>query len=195
MDKIIEVIAKDFIDEKNDLTDICGFIKKRLEGYKIMLSRCKMDEFDYLNELYCYLKYNSYRKYSLSCVMEWVYFKLISKNRHDNLIYLDNAARIDEDGEYVTFLDLCVKKDFPYESIDELECKIYMEQILECMKLILSDKEFDLLMFGFGFNGERKIKSQSQAAIAFDMSMSMVSRMEKRALVKLRRGLQGKYDF
>lgn len=49
-------------------------------------------------------------------------------------MYLGDIVGIDEDGEYITFLDLYSQEYFSYNNIDDLECKIYMEQMMDDVK-------------------------------------------------------------
>lgn len=122
--------------------------------------------------------------YASRCIENEILMHLRSNKNNYTTLSLDDTIISDKDGTNTTLLDtICCKEE---TSISE---KITLEQekakLLKCLK-VLDAKEKEIIEKRYGLNGEIEHK-QKEIAKILNISRSYVSRIEKRALLKLYR--------
>lgn len=109
---------------------------------------------------------------------------LRAEKKYSSDLYLEEPIGSDSDGNEIVMMDIISSKQ---EDIDE---KIYKKQQIEILlnKLndVLEDRERDILIMRYGlFNTDEM--TQIEIAEKLNISRSYVSRIEKKAVEKLRK--------
>ncbi|MFD1423032.1 RNA polymerase sporulation sigma factor SigK [Laceyella tengchongensis] len=119
--------------------------------------------------------------YAARCVENEIlmFLRSLKKSRKD--VSLHDPIGTDKEGNEITFVDILGSdKD---EVVDSVELKIERDNIYSHLH-ILDKREQEVICCRFGLNGEEE-KTQREIAKALGISRSYVSRIEKRALIKL----------
>jgi len=99
-------------------------------------------------------------------------------------ISLNSSIGTDKEGNEISLIDV-VGND-GNEIFDEINLKMQIGTLYDCIKDELDEREFDVLKYRYGLFDEAP-KTQREIAKALDISRSYVSRIEKRAINKLKR--------
>ncbi len=123
---------------------------------------------------------NKLATYASRCIENEILMHLRANKNKRNLIHLQSPIAMDKDGNEVELLDLIEDKNI--DIMASYEKKAMHKDLYEALKS-LNSREYDIISRRYGINRN----SQTQKEIAKDMniSRSYVSRIEKRALLKL----------
>ena len=121
--------------------------------------------------------------YASRCIENEIlmYFRSTKKNALD--ISMNEEIDSDADGNALTLVDVMAMED---NIVEDLDRKIKIEKISQYMKESLSPRESLILTLRYGLGG-RKPRTQREVADTLRISRSYVSRIEKKALNKLRK--------
>ena len=109
-----------------------------------------------------------------------MYFRSLKRN--GNEISINDTIDVDKDGNPLTYLDIISVED----SIEsDLDTKIYIEKLRCFMSDVLTDRENEIVVLRYGLKGYQP-RTQREVAKFLGISRSYVSRIEKRALEKLK---------
>ena len=97
-------------------------------------------------------------------------------------VSLSDSIDTDGEGNDLYVMDVIAQEDDMLENLSAGEMR---RQLRECIDKYLSGREADIIKMRYGLDGERP-KTQREAALECGISRSYVSRIEKRALEKLR---------
>ena len=111
-----------------------------------------------------------------------------SRKKHEGDVSINDTIDIDKDGNPLTYLDIISVDDSIPENID---LKIHTERLNALISERLSEREEKIIILRYGLRGY-KPQTQKWVAKRLGISRSYVSRIEKRALLKLRDGFGGK---
>ena len=101
-------------------------------------------------------------------------------------MHLSDSVGTDKDGNELTLMELlCEKEDMVFLKVDR---GIEREKFLRFLKGVLTEREYTVLCLRYGLKGER-VYAQREVAKFLKISRSYISRIEKRALEKLRQNL------
>lgn len=119
--------------------------------------------------------------YAARCIDNEILMHLRSNKKTALDVSLNEVLGMDKDGGEMTLLDIipCEQK----EIIDQVQTKDQIKKLQEYFSL-LSQREQEILIYRYGLN-HHKIYTQKQIAKHMHISRSYVSRLEKRALIKL----------
>ena len=99
---------------------------------------------------------------------------------------LSDTIETDGDGNGLSFIDiLCVEDDM----LDTISARESCMRIRECVAAVLSERERSIITLRYGLSGLPP-QTQRDVASQLGISRSYVSRLEKRALKKLRDAFQ-----
>lgn len=123
---------------------------------------------------------NKLATYAARCIENEILMTLRANKNKRNIVRLQSPIYEDKDGNEMELLDFIEDKDI--DLIKSYENKKLNENLINALKT-LNDREYDIISRRYGLNGI----SQTQKEIADEMkiSRSYVSRIEKRALLKL----------
>lgn len=108
---------------------------------------------------------------------------LRQNKKRQNDISLQDSAGVDKEGNEVTLEEKLADDGKSVEEITAL--KIRIENLYKLMKERLTPREIEIVNLRYGLNGEKE-KTQREIAANMGISRSYVSRIETKALSKLR---------
>ena len=114
-----------------------------------------------------------------------MYFR--SKKKREGEISINDTIDVDKDGNPLTYLDIISVDDEIPENID---LKIHIEKLIRLIDERLTEREKEIIVLRYGLMGY-KPETQRWVAKHLGISRSYVSRIEKRALMKLRDSFGG----
>ncbi len=136
-------------------------------------------------------KGTSLSTYTARCIENEILMLIRSNKKHRFTLSLSDPIGVDKDGNELTFLELLFEKeDCVYESVER---SLQKERLLRGLKAVLSEREFQVICLRFGLKGGVAMP-QREVANILKISRSYISRIEKKAIVKLR-GVLRKEDF
>ena len=128
-------------------------------------------------------KGTSLATYTARCIENEILMLLRSNKKHSQNVSLSDSVGVDKDGNELTIIDLLSEKD---DSIfDKVDRSIEREKLLEFLKNNLTKREYMVICLRFGLKGERSY-AQREVASFLKISRSYISRIEKKALEKLK---------
>ncbi len=134
---------------------------------------------------------NTYRKdkgtqlatYTARCIENEILMMLRSNKKHKNDIYLSDPVGSDNEGNELTLMDLLYEKDDAV--FQEVDRGIERVRLLEFLRKTLSEREYTVICLRYGLKGERNY-AQREVASFLKISRSYISRIEKKAIEKLK---------
>lgn len=122
--------------------------------------------------------------YASKCIENEILMYLRSNKNNYTTISLDDTLSSDNDGNSISLLDsLCVNNEM--NVIDKITLDENKKCLLSCF-YVLDNKEKEIIEKRYGMNNKKEYK-QKEIAKEMNISRSYVSRIEKRALMKLYR--------
>ena len=129
--------------------------------------------------------------YTARCIENEILMLIRSNKKHKNTLSLSDPVGVDKDGNELTFLDLLFEKeDCVFESVER---SVQREKLLAVLEKTLSEREYTVICLRFALKGGIPLP-QREVANVLKISRSYISRIEKRALEKLRAQLHAE-DF
>ncbi len=113
-----------------------------------------------------------------------MYFRNLKKSAQD--IYISDPIDVDKEGNSLTLLDI-ISDDMDIES--DIENKISYEKLRKLTETCLDERERLIIYMRYGM-GEDSEMPQREVAKVLGISRSYVSRIEKRAIEKLRQNFE-----
>lgn len=132
--------------------------------------------------------------FAARCIENEMLMLIRAGKKHKNTLSLSDPVGLDKDGNELTLLDVLAEKE---EGVFEnVERSVQRERLLEAIRRILNEREYIVLCMRYALTGGVP-KAQREVAVKLDISRSYVSRIEKRAISKLRKNLTANdfYDF
>ena len=131
-------------------------------------------------------KGNRFATYAAKCIENEIlmYFRNNKKRSRDVLIY--GPIGIDKEGNEINLLD--VFETFDDDIIEKIEEANTLNRLEELMNRVLTDREKTILEMRYGLGGYEEI-TQRETAAKLGISRSYVSRIEKKAITKLSKGI------
>lgn len=121
--------------------------------------------------------------YASRCIDNELLMMFRSNRKQSREIYLYEPIGSDKEGNEITLLDIIETEEFVIE--DHIQDKDSIRQLKGLMEKVLTAREQEILLLRYGLYGYPEI-TQREIADRFDISRSYVSRIEKKALSKLR---------
>jgi RNA polymerase sporulation-specific sigma factor len=121
--------------------------------------------------------------YAARCIDNEILMTLRVNKKHRNNLSLYEPVGVDKEGNEISFNDiLTYSEDSVFEGV---ESKLIMERLTVLMKRVLEEREYDIIARRYGL-GETAALTQREVAEKYGISRSYISRIEKRALEKIR---------
>lgn len=129
--------------------------------------------------------------YLAKCIENEILMMLRTNKKYKNTIYLQESIGKDSEGNEFSLMDvLSVKEENVFLQI---ELGVLRDRLDEIMKQCLSDREYEIIKMRFGLGGQCAL-TQLEVAKKLNISRSYISRIETKALTKIRSRLN-KDDF
>lgn len=109
-----------------------------------------------------------------------MYFRALKKSAGD--VSLSESIDVDGDGNTLSLMDIISQEDDMAERIGDCETCLRLREYVDS---VLSEREAEIIKLRYGLRGSKPL-TQRETATLCGISRSYVSRIEKRALEKLR---------
>lgn len=121
--------------------------------------------------------------YTARCIENEILMLLRANKKFKNDISLSDPVGTDKDGNELTLMELLSEKeDTVFHQVDR---SIERKKFLQFIRGVLSEREYTVLCLRYGLKGERNY-AQREVAKFLKISRSYISRIEKKAIEKLR---------
>lgn len=136
--------------------------------------------------------YNSKKSIKLStyiskCIDNEILMYFRTTKKLNNEVYLEDPIGKDKDDNTITFQDIIENEEKPID--EEIDIRMNIKRIHAKIKEVLKERERKIIEMRFGINGEVP-KTQMEIAKKMGISRSYVSRIETRALQKIRNSIK-----
>ena len=121
--------------------------------------------------------------YASRCIENEILMFFRSAKKTAQYVSLNDPIDTDKDGNTLTLLDTIATDDHILEDID---LRMKVRQLYDAVKTRLSPREREIILLRYGLTGQRPLV-QREIAKKLNISRSYVSRLEKKALQKLRK--------
>ncbi|MBP5242506.1 MAG: RNA polymerase sporulation sigma factor SigK [Clostridia bacterium] len=129
--------------------------------------------------------------YTARCVENEILMLIRANKKHKATLSLSDPVGVDKEGNELTLMDLLFEKEDCV--FDKVERRLAEEKFLRLIKENLSEREYTVLCLRYGLKGGVALPQREVAAL-LHISRSYISRIEKRAVEKLRQLLR-REDF
>lgn len=121
--------------------------------------------------------------YASRCIENELLMVFRGNKKQSKEVYLYDPIGADKDGNTIRLLDVCIAEDA--DILEQIEEEMSLEKLQSYMEHILTEREQEILVLRFGLNGNPET-TQREIAEKLHISRSYVSRIEKKALQKLK---------
>lgn len=126
--------------------------------------------------------------YLARCIENEILMNIRANKRYQNTVYLQNTIGMDNDGNEFTLMDvLAAGEDSVFK---QAETSILRTSLLKLVHTRLTEREQKIILLRYGIEEGATPLTQLQTARKLGISRSYVSRIETRALEKLREAMQ-----
>lgn len=139
-------------------------------------------------------KKTRFATYGAKCIQNEILMFFRAKKKNEYEVSINETIDIDKDGNPLTYLDIISVDDTTAERI---ELEGHIERVRALTKKVLTEREREIIVLRYGLMGYLP-KTQREVAKHLGISRSYVSRIEKKALEKLRSAFGGNvpsFDF
>lgn len=137
-------------------------------------------------------KGNKLATYAAKCIENELLMMLRSEKKKNREISLNEPIGTDKEGNAISFLDVMEQKN--EDILEKMELREDIKKLKEFVETELTDREKQIITERYGLNGE-KARTQKVIGEKYGISRSYVSRIEKRALNKLRKAFDNTYKM
>lgn len=120
--------------------------------------------------------------YASRCIENEILMYFRSKKKTVQDVYISDPIDTDKDGHALTLGDIMADDS---NILDDIDLSLQSEQLHQLMKKQLNRREREILTMRYGLCGTRP-RTQKEVAAKLEISRSYVSRIEKKAIHKLR---------
>ncbi len=125
--------------------------------------------------------------YASRCIDNELLMLLRSKKKNAREVSLFEPIGTDKEGNEINFLDVIEQEQV--DVIEQMECCENTKRMMKLLKEVLSDREREIIFLRYGLVSGQEI-TQREIGEMLHISRSYVSRIEKRALSKLKKGFE-----
>ena len=120
--------------------------------------------------------------YGAKCIQNEILMYFRGQKKLQNEISINETIDIDKDGNPLTYMDIISVEEDIAESLD---LKMHTERLRRLVDTVLTPREARIIVLRYGLKGYRPL-TQREVADHLNISRSYVSRIEKKALERLR---------
>ena len=125
--------------------------------------------------------------YASKCIENEILMNIRTNKKNKVQVSLQDPIGVDREGNAISLIDILVT-EFDYV-VDQVELKVQIKKLYEKLDKVLSDREREIIELRYGLT-TFGYKTQREIAQKLNISRSYVSRIEKKALKKLRKELK-----
>lgn len=120
--------------------------------------------------------------YASRCIENEILMTMRTSKKHRSNVSLNEPIGVDKDGNELVIMDMLSDE---HSVIEDVENSIMMEKLLKITKSVLDEREYEIIRLRYGLGGIGAL-TQREVAKKYDISRSYVSRIEKKALEKIK---------
>ena len=124
--------------------------------------------------------------YAAKCIENEILMSIRASKKNSSEVSLNVSIGTDKDGNEISLNDILGTE--PDAVADDISLKIQVQQMINTMNKVLSERERLVLIHRYGILG-RVPRTQREVAAILGISRSYVSRIEKKVLEKMRAAL------
>ncbi len=124
--------------------------------------------------------------YAARCIENEILMSIRASKKNRQEVSISLPIGTDKDGNEISLNDILGTD--PDEIVDNLHLKFQVRELYQMIEQVLSPREKEIIYLRYGLLG-RGPKTQREIAASMNISRSYVSRIEKKALEKLRNNL------
>ena len=121
--------------------------------------------------------------YTARCIENEILMLIRSNKKHKNTVYLSDPVGVDKEGNELTLMDLLFEKEDGV--FKKVESNLVKEKFMHMLRETLCEREYTVLCLRYGLKGGAPMP-QREVAVFLKISRSYISRIEKRAIEKVR---------
>lgn len=130
-----------------------------------------------------YTKGARFATYASRCIENEILMNFRAQKKTAGNLYINEPVETDKDGNTLTLLDLMDDGEDIHEQVDLL---IRSRQLYQFLDKCLDKRELEIIVYRYGLYGSRP-HTQNEVAEKLNISRSYVSRLEKKAIGKLKK--------
>ncbi len=124
--------------------------------------------------------------YASRCVENEILMYFRSQRKYQGDVSLSDSIESDREGNALSLMDVISVDD---DMLENLDTRDSCAKVRKCVQSCLTPREAKVVTLRYGLDGEGP-RTQREIAAACGISRSYVSRLEKKALGKLREGME-----
>jgi len=128
-------------------------------------------------------KGHKFATYAARCIQNEILMYLRSSKKLQNEVSIDDSIGSDKEGNTISLIDV-LENDEP-AVVDKVDLRIKTGDLYDKMKECLTDRERLIIVLRYGLSDKGE-KTQKEVANMLNISRSYVSRIEKKAIEKLK---------
>ena len=121
--------------------------------------------------------------YASRCIENELLMLMRSSKKQSREVSLFDPVGSDKEGNTIQLLDICVAEET--DIIEQMEEQQKLSKLQEYIDKVLTKREREIIVLRYGLSGGREV-TQREIADKLNISRSYVSRIEKKALKKLK---------
>lgn len=130
-------------------------------------------------------KGTSLATYASRCIENEILMTMRTSKKHRSNVSLNEPIGVDKDGNELVIMDML---ESDQNVIEDVENSIMMEKLSAITKSVLDDREYQIIKLRYGLENTGAL-TQREVAKKFNISRSYVSRIEKKALEKIKKSV------
>lgn len=132
-------------------------------------------------------KQTRFATYASRCIENEILMSLRAQKKSAQDVYISEPIDFDKEGNALTLMDIIAEDE---DIVDKVDIKMKAVKLTSYVNEVLDDREKEIIIKRYGIMGETA-KTQNEIADELNISRSYVSRIEKKALQKLKARFEG----
>lgn len=121
--------------------------------------------------------------YASRCIENEVLMLFRNDKKNSKEVFFNEIIKVDNSGNTISLIDIFESND--EDVVDKLELEDNIKKLYIYMEQVLTKREKEILFLRYGLKGYREM-TQREIAVKYNISRSYVSRIEKKALEKIK---------
>lgn len=130
-------------------------------------------------------KGTSLATYASRCIENEILMTMRTTKKHRSNVSLNEPIGVDKDGNELVIMDML---ESDQNVIEDVENSIMIEKLTAITKSVLDKREYEIIKMRYGLENTGAL-TQREVAKKFNISRSYVSRIEKKALEKIKKSV------
>lgn len=136
------------------------------------------------------VKGNRLVTYASKCIENELLMMLRSEKKKNREVSLNEPIGIDKEGNTISLMDVVENDEI--DALKRMENAEDIARVRQYVDAILNDREKEIIIKRYGLNGKEAL-TQKKVGASMGISRSYVSRIEKKALDKLKKAFDNSY--